>query len=396
MTDFPRELGLLFGFGWIWHAQRDMRLGVDARMMGPETARGIGRVVAEFVSAGLATDPETTFVLWEQSTRVSLFAEKDRVIHVKADVRWYSLREQLVMPFLLRKEKVDLLFFPHWNVPVFCFQPFAFFLHDLILLHQADSTKVSLQHPWKAKLKYLGFCVTLWLALRRATWIFTPTHFVAEEVRRRFPWAAAKTCVVGEGVTALPPPTAVEAAKSPFLLVVGSAYPHKRLDLLIKAWPTLKVNRPTLHLVFVGERDVFMQRLQESAEYHKLKDVQFLGRATDAELADLYPRAELLVFPSSDEGFGLPPLEALSLGCPVVSSDAGSLPEVLPRVGVRFFRSGDKDDMIRVIDQALRDRPRLLKDMPDAQRDLRRHDWQRMAHRLLERLHATVQPSFPR
>ncbi len=373
-----------------------MRLGVDARMMGPETARGIGRVVAEFVSAGLATDPETTFVLWEQSARPSLFAEKERVIHVKADVPWYSLREQLVMPFLLRKQKVDLLFFPHWNVPVFCFQPFAFFLHDLILLHHADSTKVSLHHPWKARLKHLGFRVVLWLALRRAMWIFTPTHFVAEEVRRRFPWAAAKTCVVGEGVTVLPPPVAVEAAKSPFLLVVGSAYPHKRLDLLIQAWPTLKVHRPTLRLVFVGERDVFMQRLQESAEYHKLKDVSFLGRATDAELADLYPRAELLVFPSSDEGFGLPPLEALSLGCPVVSSDAGSLPEVLPRAGVRFFRSGDKDDMIRVIDQALRDRPRLLRDLPDAQRDLRRHDWQRMAHRLLERLHATVQPSFPR
>lgn len=110
---------------------------------------------------------------------------------------------------------------------------------------------------------------------------------------------------------------------------------------------------PDLDLVIAGEEDIFMARHIADAKKLGLDRLHFTGRITDAELAGFYANARAFVFPSSYEGFGLPPIEALSYGCPVISSNATCLPEVLANEEVIFFRSGDVDDMIRAIDSVL-------------------------------------------
>jgi glycosyltransferase involved in cell wall biosynthesis len=131
-------------------------------------------------------------------------------------------------------------------------------------------------------------------------------------------------------------------AGRPFILYVGSLNPRKNVELLLNAYARLDaLTRPAL--VIVGKRASHAERLDTLAQQlHLGKDVLFMGHLPDAELPYLYQTARVFVWPSLYEGFGLPPLEALACGCPVISSDAPAMPEVLGDAAI-YFRSGDVD-----------------------------------------------------
>jgi glycosyltransferase involved in cell wall biosynthesis len=121
------------------------------------------------------------------------------------------------------------------------------------------------------------------------------------------------------------PDPAVE--REPFLLYPARPWPHKNHERLFEAFARLRDERPELRLVLTGVG-------HDAARLPA--GVESLGGVPTSELVSLYRRAAALVFPSLYEGFGLPPLEALACGCPVASSDAGSLPEVLGDAAVLF------------------------------------------------------------
>jgi glycosyltransferase involved in cell wall biosynthesis len=114
----------------------------------------------------------------------------------------------------------------------------------------------------------------------------------------------------------------------PFVLYVGSMYPHKNIPGLLRAWEIyVKSANSNYELVLVGKPDYFSERIKKL--YGHIPQVRWLGFVSDTQLQVLYARAALLVVPSLYEGFGLPPLEAFMYGVPVVSSDRACLPEVL-------------------------------------------------------------------
>ncbi|NIV04373.1 MAG: glycosyltransferase, partial [Calditrichae bacterium] len=120
--------------------------------------------------------------------------------------------------------------------------------------------------------------------------------------------------------------------KKPFLLYVGNSYPHKNLEALVRAFQRVLDVKPDCQLVLVGQRNYFSERLEEETRGLGLrvpKEINFTGYIDDRDLAKLYRSASLYVFPSLSEGFGLPPLEAMSFGLPVASSNASCLPEIL-------------------------------------------------------------------
>lgn len=332
-----------------------MHIAIDARMMSAGVSRGIGRYTEELIRGMLAVSSNERYTLFVKDVTQSPFLNNPRVDHIQAAVPWYGWREQLQFPKILNDLKPDLYHFPHWNVPLAFNRPFVVTIHDLILLHpaSASSTNISTRHPLYAKLKRLAYRVTLHRVAAKAKSIIVPTNFVAKDVERFFP--QTKPQVTSEGLTRFSSPDKSVAGIKPFLFYVGSAYPHKRLDILVTTWPEIKHRHPELKLYIAGRLDAFMQRVQAQVEERKLVDIVFLDHITDEQLAAYLRSASAFIFPSSDEGFGLPPIEALSLGCPVVSSDASCLPEVLPKEGVVFFRNGDADDMIRAIDQVLTD-----------------------------------------
>ena len=122
-----------------------------------------------------------------------------------------------------------------------------------------------------------------------------------------------------------------KARKEPYFLYVGNAYPHKNLELLVSAFGDfLKTSGKKCDLLFVGKDDYFYQRLKKKVANMGLSDaVHFLESVDDNTLRDLYTHALALVFPSFMEGFGLPALEALSLGTKIICSDIPIFHEIL-------------------------------------------------------------------
>jgi glycosyltransferase involved in cell wall biosynthesis len=353
-----------------------MRIAIDARMIGAGNTRGIGRYIEETVEAMKTVAPEHEYVL------------------IRPQIRWYTLDEQRRMPRALAEAKADVVWVPHWNVPLlYRGAPLVITVHDLLLLHQPASAKASTRGPLVAWLKKIGHRVVLRHALHAAHLILVPTQTVADDVVAHYPFVAEKIRITGEGISHLPAPShSNKFPQAPFLFYFGSAYPHKRLDLLLQGWKTISARHPDLHLVIGGETDVFMQRVMEQAKALNLSRVHFPGRLSDAELAEGLSRAEMHVHPSSFEGFALPSLESLSLGCPTVVADIPLMREVLPKEGVFFFKNGNTDGMIEAVEQALQDRSgahaaaRVGGEIAG-----REHDWKSVARLTLDALVSAAQ-----
>jgi glycosyltransferase involved in cell wall biosynthesis len=140
--------------------------------------------------------------------------------------------------------------------------------------------------------------------------------------------------------------------EAPFFLFVGSLEPRKNLSLLLEAWNQMKFS--DFELVVAGTSS----HVFRNTGFAVAENVRFLGRVDDSDLPILYSAAHAFVFPSTYEGFGLPPLEAMACGCPVLSSDATSLPEVCgpafdPAVttegAVFYFQPGNVESLLQCL-----------------------------------------------
>lgn len=358
-----------------------MHIALDARMMGAANTRGIGRYIEETVRAVLEVDHDLRYTLVVRHLSDSCFIGHPRVDHVTADIPWYSLAEQFQLPKILKSIGADLVHVPHWNVSLCLKVPFVITAHDVLLLQQPASAKTSTKGPFTRFVKHMAFTRVLRHALSQARQVFVPTRFVGNDITRLTSTDANKIMVTGEGVTHFSAFDDSIVPSTPYILYVGSAYPHKRLDLLLSGWKKVANEYPNHKLIIAGELDVFMSRLKKE---NASPNICFADRVSDAQLASLYKDATCFVFPSSHEGFGLPPLEALSLGCPVVASDIACLKEVLPKAGVEWFRDGVEHDMIEALKRTLNDLSHA-KHVASEAHDwiLTQHDWKTSAKQVI-------------
>lgn len=156
--------------------------------------------------------------------------------------------------------------------------------------------------------------------------------------------------------------------KKPFIVYTGNLYPHKNVPILIKAVEKLKLN-----LAIVCARSVFANRLPKS------KYVHFLGELTDGQLVDLYSRAEAFVFPSLIEGFGLPGIEAMATGLPVIAARASCLPEIYEDAAV-YFNPSDPNDLAQKIKIVMNDKKLRQNLITKGKLQVSRYSWATMAN----------------
>ena len=188
-----------------------------------------------------------------------------------------------------------------------------------------------LRRSWKARLAILW---KAWLRAQclRADAVVTVSRSSAEDIREHLGVPAEKLHVIHGSVHVTGDRAdgpRVEAADGPYALYVGRCDPYKNLCRLVEAFVRVRRSHPSLRLIVAGPRDPRYPEAEAAARRFGLNGAaRFTGEVSDAELCALYRGASLLVMPSLREGFGLPPLEAMSFGVPVVASNAASLPEI--------------------------------------------------------------------
>ncbi len=238
------------------------------------------------------------------------------------------------LPFLLWQQTAHLRRLrPDWYVSTF-FLPAVTPCRAAVLVHDFS---------FRAHPEYFPRSIALYmrlltgLALRRAEVVVALSEFTRREVARFYPAAAAKTAVVYPGVGAEFTPDGDPAADAdalaalgvepPYLLAVGNIHPRKNLGRLLAAWLRLRdAGRAVPPLVWVGQRRWESSPLLDKA---RADGVRLPGFVPPRHLPALYRRAEALAYPSLYEGFGLPPLEAMACGTPVLAANTTSLPEAV-------------------------------------------------------------------
>lgn len=238
--------------------------------------------------------------------------------------------EQGVLPSIAAREKADVLHAPGYVAPLRARMPVVISVYDLI----------ALQFPaWCTVLNRWHYRLMLPRSIRRATRIVVPSQRTRDDLVQRFPSAADKVRVIPLGVSERysreapdgAEPLARHGIEAPFILYAGKLEPKKNVTALVEAFATLvKQGNASLQLVLAGERAWGYAEVERAVRKAGVGDrVVFTGYVPPADQLCLYRAATVFAFPSHYEGFGLPPLEAMASGTPVVAANTGALPEVL-------------------------------------------------------------------
>jgi glycosyltransferase involved in cell wall biosynthesis len=323
-----------------------MRIVIDARLYGLKH-RGIGRYVMELVNGLAAIDKSNKYILLiDPSAQANFVTLPHNFSCQAAPWRIYSLAEQIYLPKLIKQLKPDLIHWPHFSAPFFSPQPYVITIHDLIL-HHTPNERASQLPGLIYWLKIIAYRILLRRLVKNARRVITVSQSVADDIRR-FYGVATPISVTHLGIARLTQ-SQTPKIQTPYLLMVGAAYPHKNLERTIQAVARVTQIKPNLKLYIVGRDDFFMLRLRKWVSQMGLNNlVVFCGEVSEAELAGYYQAAQAYLLTSLYEGFGLGALEALRCGTVVVAADIPVLHEVLGPAAVYT-----KPDSLEAIAEAI-------------------------------------------
>lgn len=294
-----------------------MRIGIDIQStLGQKT--GIGLYTANLLRAlrQVAAHHEYVELAWGPP------------LELRTDQRIYW--QQWALPRRAKKARVDILHVPGFDAPFFKPCPVVLTVHDLIGRIFPHNLPPVSRFYWSFWLPY---------SIRWADIIIADSECTRKDLINWTDVSPERIRVVHLGVDAVFQPIqhdmALESVRAKyklpeeFVLYVGTIEPRKGLDTLLIAYAML-VDEIPHDLVIAGKPGWYTKSLCQLVEVYKLRRrVHFIGYVTDDDLPKLYNLAALFVYPSRYEGFGLPPLEAMACGVPVICSNAASLPEVV-------------------------------------------------------------------
>jgi glycosyltransferase involved in cell wall biosynthesis len=242
------------------------------------------------------------------------------------------------LPALLRITPVDVFHGTNYCVPVFAPCPTVVTIHDLSLFTQADTHEAENVARGRRRMPVMARRATMIIAPSEATRREITSHLGISDERIRVIYEAARQHLRPCRPEECQPVLARHGIRQPYLLYVGTIEPRKNLMTLIRAYDELIQATPYRpQLVLCGGRGWLCDDIFRLVDELKLNDlIRFTGYVEDSDLPALYSAAEVFVYPSLYEGFGLPPLEAMACGTPVVTSDSSSLPEVVGDAGVKL------------------------------------------------------------
>lgn len=380
-----------------------MRIGIDARFYG-SIGKGLGRYTEKLIEYLEISDTENEYSIFLLQKNFDEYVPKNEHFKkVVAEYPWYSFSEQFFFPLQLFFAHLDMVHFPHFNVPFLYPKKFVVTIHDLILLRYP-----TLENTTRSKffygVKFLAYRFIIACAVYRAEHIITVSHFTKEDISTKYPSLQRKISVIYEAADSLCQFSSKEKERALFdrlgllrkdasegqgkelrdilksyFLYVGNAYPHKNLEAFLKIAPAF----PAHTFVLIGKEDYFYTRLKKMANKQKIENIIFVSFASDWDLNSLYRFAFCYLFPSFYEGFGLPPLEAMTRGVPVLASSCGSLPEILGDAA-SYFNPHEKESFQKKIAEILTSDVLRKELILRGYERVKRYSFERMAQETLE------------
>ena len=338
---------------------KSLTIGIDGRELLPNTFTGFGRYIENFLTAQMTQASQHNFIIYgNQHTH---FPNPNgnytfKVIQEKNTLWW----DQVAIVKALQQDRVDLFFTPYDKIPINAPCPVVMTIHDLLYQHVSDlrgikryiyNTLYRLQRGYMA---------------RHAARVLTVSEHSRQDIAKYYGLNANQITITYNAVSDRFNPhiekTNIDQIKkkygltAPYIFNLNNFKPHKNPSGLIEAYAQLSTQvQQTTHLVMGGKHNVFTLPLQQRvAQLGLSEQIHFPGMIDDNDLPAIYAGAKLFVISSFYEGFGIPPLEAMACGTPVISSNATSLPEVVDDAGLLIDPHNTQAITI-AIDQLLHD-----------------------------------------
>jgi len=296
-----------------------MRIGIDGREI-RHYLTGLGRVVLDLLRYSENYSEFEFFLFGNQYTDFSKIPRNVKTYMIEENITF--LWDQIVLNNLIKEHKIDLFFSPYYKVPLMCKIPMIMSVHDITYL---------IVEPYKKRLKNKFFIKNfIKIASKKVKNIVTCSNYTKNDLINLLKIKEEKIVVVYDSISERFSPRSEKEIcefkkkyniNKKYILYVGNSNPHKNLSRLITAYNNLPEKiKEEYFLVLAGVGKKFL-----------IKDDKILAIpfVSEDDLPALYSGATIFVFPSLYEGFGLPPAEAMACGCPVVSSNVSSMPEVL-------------------------------------------------------------------
>jgi glycosyltransferase involved in cell wall biosynthesis len=312
-----------------------MRVGIDLHVVDGKF-QGSRTHVIELFSRVIAISPDIEFFLFLAEPEILKAYRPEfslpNVHTVQMPCANPLVRLAWQLPQMQRRYALDLLH-TQYILPLPCLSPGVVTIHDVLFESHPEYFGAFFRFRSKLLMR---------LSSRQAAHIFTVSEFSKAEIVRRYGIDPARVSVIHNAADRARFHPGVDGenivrrrglSSGGYLLTVGRIEPRKNHDRLLRAYALLKGNVP--RLVIVGQKDFGVTGLDDlAADLGITENVVFIEDATDDELPALYRHARLFVYPAVAEGFGMPPLEAMASGVPVVSSNTTAIPEVIGDCGV--------------------------------------------------------------
>jgi glycosyltransferase involved in cell wall biosynthesis len=353
------------------------KIVIDARELRTSTGRYVERLLHYLQQI----DHDNSYrVLLKPSDMESWTASNKKFIKVECPYKEFSWSEQIDLLRQIRKLKPNLVHFAMTQQPVLYRGKVVTTMHDLTTARFRNPTKnwfvfTFMQWVYKWVSKHVA---------NKSKIIIVPTEFVKDDVARFARVNSRKIIVTYEAADRISnTPESVEGLEdSQFIMYVGRPQPHKNLDRLQEAFTRLQSDHPDLKLVLAGKKDILYRKMSFKLKAHGTRNVIFTGFVSEGQLRWLYEHTTAYIFPSLSEGFGLPGLEAMVHGAPVVSSNATCLPEVYGDAA-EYFDPLSVGDMAQAINKVLKNEKRRKQLIGLGRKQAAKYSWRRMAEQTL-------------
>jgi glycosyltransferase involved in cell wall biosynthesis len=318
-----------------------MKIGIDVRKL---RDYGIGTHIKNVILPAVSMDDQNQYVFFCHPA--DLQPEKSNALWVADESGKYSVREHFNLGRKATVHKIDLFHSPHYTFPL------TFNKLSIVTIHDLIQFKFPQFYPaWKVR----AATFVLKRVIQKADLLLTVSQTSRKDIIEMFPAAEPKIEVIYNRLDPewSQPAQALDLSslgiEKDFILYVGNFKAHKGLETLVDAYRLLK-NPP--QLVLVGKSHDTESTLLEKCFANSR--IRILGFAEGRMLRRLYADALFFVFPSLYEGFGYPPLEAMSSGTPVLSSDTPALCEILAE-SVEFFKTGSVESLAAKLEMMIQD-----------------------------------------